>query len=90
MKNLISIKDEIRNFILNSSYLPEDKVNNETLIFIQGILDSMGFITLINYLEESFSIKTNDDDLVETNFESINAIADFVFRKIKAEQTVEQ
>lgn len=86
MEDLISIKDKIRHFIRKSSYLPEDKVNNETMIFFQGILDSMGFITLINFLEESFSLKVNDDDLVEINFESVNAIADFVVRKLHAEK----
>lgn len=84
MEDLIYIKAEIRHFILKSSYLPEDQVKNETQIFVQGILDSMGFITLINFLEESFSITANDSDLMETNFESVNSIADFVVRKLKA------
>ena len=90
MENLISIKDKIRHFILKSSYLTEDKVNNETMIFFQGILDSMGFITLINFLEESFLLKANDEDLVETNFESVNAIADFVARKLQVEKLQNQ
>jgi len=90
MENLINIKDKIRYFILKSSYLSEDKVNNETMIFFQGILDSMGFITLINFLEESFLLKANDDDLVETNFESVNAIADFVVRKLHTEKVLDE
>jgi acyl carrier protein len=81
MEDIINIKSKIRQFILKASYLPEDQIKNETMIFVQGILDSMGFITLINFLEESFSVKANDNDLVETNFESIDAIADFVVRK---------
>lgn len=90
MENLISIKDKIRHFILKSSYLTDDKVNNESMIFYQGILDSMGFITLINFLEESFLLKANDDDLVETNFESVNAIAEFVVRKMYAEKVLDK
>ena len=88
MEDLTFIKGKIRNFILKSSYLPEDKVKNDTLIFVQGILDSMGFITLINYLEESFSLVANDNDLVETNFESVNAIADFVVKKLHPEKVL--
>jgi acyl carrier protein len=41
----------------------------------------MGFVVLITYLEENFGIKTSDSDLVEENFESINAITDFIVRK---------
>lgn len=72
---------------MKSSYLPEDNVKNETMIFVQGILDSMGFITLINFLEETFPLKAYDNDLVESNFESVNAIADFVVRKMQVGKT---
>ena len=42
----------------------------------------MGFIMLITFIEEEFGIKTNDSDLTEENFESINAVTDFISRKI--------
>ena len=90
MDELSKIKDKIRLFIVKSSYLSEDAVKNETLVFMQGILDSMGFINLINFLEESFSLKVNDSDLVETNFESVNAIADFVTKKLHVEKVLNQ
>jgi len=48
----------------------------------------MGFISLISFLEEIFSVKVNDDELLESNFESINAISDLVARKLHTEQTV--
>jgi hypothetical protein len=38
----------------------------------------MGFIMLITFLEEEFGIKTVDSDLIEENFESINAISEFI------------
>jgi acyl carrier protein len=90
MDKLTFIKDKIRYFIIKSSYISEDMVKYDTLIFMQGILDSMGFINLINFLEDSFSLKVNDNDLVETNFESVNAIADFVARKIHVEKLQDQ
>lgn len=88
MEELIYIKEKIRHFIIKSSYVSEETVKDDTLIFMQGILDSMGFINLINFLEESFSLKVNDNDLVETNFESVNAIAGFVTKKLYPEMVV--
>ena len=88
MKDLIEIKGEISQYIIRSSYLENEQVKNDTLIFEQGILDSMGFISLISFLEEIFSVKVNDDELLESNFESINAISDLVARKLHTEQTV--
>ena len=52
------------------------------LVFKEGFVDSMGFMTLITYLEEEFGISTSDADLLEENFESINAISDFVMKKL--------
>ena len=82
MDNTLKIQENIKRFILKTSYISEDQVNNDTLIFQQGIMDSMGFISIINFIEESFSITASDNDLLESNFESINAIANFVYRKL--------
>lgn len=88
MEELIYLKEKIRLFIIKSSYVPEETVKTDTLIFMQGILDSMGFINLINFLEESFSLKVNDNDLIETNFESVDAIAEFVKKKLYPEMII--
>ena len=82
MDNTLKIQEKIKQFILKTSYISYDQVNNDTLIFQQGIMDSMGFISIINFIEESFSITASDNDLLESNFESINAIANFVSRKL--------
>lgn len=84
MINSIELRDKIRQFILKTSYVPTEQVNDDTLIFEQGIMDSMGFISIISFLEESFSVVALDSELVESNFESINAIADYVSRKLQA------
>jgi acyl carrier protein len=82
MENMNMIKNEIRKFITETTYAPEDQVQNDTLIFAQGIFDSMGFIALINFVEEKFAIKAKDSELVEENFESIDAIAGYIERKL--------
>jgi acyl carrier protein len=81
MENILEIKDRIRQFIVDTTFAPKDLVKNETLIFVEGIFDSMGFVSLINFIEESFSIKAKDSELLEDNFESINAIARFIESK---------
>lgn len=82
MENLIEVKDKIRQFIVETTFAPSDQVKDETLIFIDGIFDSMGFISLINFIEETFAIKAQDSELLEDNFESINAIARFLDSKL--------
>ena len=73
--------EKIRNYIVQTSHADANKIKDESLIFKEGFFDSMGFIMLITFLEEEFGIKTVDSDLIEENFESINAISEFIQRK---------
>lgn len=75
-------KETIKNYIKENTFKEADKIQEDTLIFQEGFFDSMGFVMLIDFLENKFGIKTNDDDLIEENFESINAINQFVERKL--------
>lgn len=75
------IIDKIKSFVQQSTYADLEKIQNNTLLFKEGYFDSMGFISLIAFIEEEFDIKTVDADLIEENFESIDAIAGFIGRK---------
>ena len=81
MVDILQISDKIRQFIIKTSYVSADQVKDDTLIFEQGIMDSMGFISIIGFLEDTFNVSPLDDELVEVNFESIDAITNFVKRK---------
>ena len=76
-----AIREKVKEYIQQATFVEKDKIKNDSLIFKEGYFDSMGFVVLITYLEENFGIKTSDSDLVEENFESINAISDFIKRK---------
>ena len=82
MEKTIEIKDKIRQYIIETTYASPDQVKDESLIFVEGIFDSMGFVLLINFIEETFAIKAKDSELLEDNFESINAMANFVASKL--------
>lgn len=77
----VEIKEKVKNYVLQAVYAEKEKIKDNSLIFKEGYFDSMGFMVLISFLEEEFGIKTNDSDLLEENFESIDAISDFVTRK---------
>ena len=72
---------EVQKFIIDNTYGDNNKILQDTLIFKEGYFDSMGFVSLIAFLEETFTIETNSEDLVEENFESINAIVNYVITK---------
>jgi acyl carrier protein len=76
------IKEKVNQYVLGAVYAEKEKVKNNSLIFKEGYFDSMGFMMLIAFLEEEFKIKITDTDLVEENFESIDAITSYVSRKL--------
>jgi acyl carrier protein len=79
--NTIQIEGIIFEYIRKSTHIDVSKITKETLLFREGIFDSMGFVLLIDFLEENFGIKASDVDLVEENFESVKAITHYVQRK---------
>ncbi len=50
----------------------------------EGILDSMGIMKLLSFLEENFSIRLNENELTPENFETIEAVALMVADKLPA------
>lgn len=81
--NQTMITDKIRSYVLEETFADNGKINNDSLVFKEGYFDSMGFVRLVSYLENEFGISIGDEDLVEKNFESINAISNFVSSRAK-------
>jgi acyl carrier protein len=77
----ITIREKVNQYVLQHTFAEQDKIKDDSLIFKEGYFDSMGFIMLITFIEDEFALKTNDSDLIEENFESINAITAYILRK---------
>jgi acyl carrier protein len=81
----MSISEMIRDFItkeLMHGSLPSALADDDQLVE-SGIIDSLGVMALLTFLDEKFSIQVSGDDLIPENFASIKAIADLVERQKK-------
>jgi acyl carrier protein len=83
MSQTPTIEDRIREFVLKQFPLarknglkPGDKWLEN------GLLDSLGILDLVHYLENEFSIQASDEELVPENFESLSTVVEFAQRKI--------
>ena len=81
MEGTETIQQELFNYVRENTYKDVSNLEAGTMLFIEGILDSMGFALLLDFLEEKFAIKAQDSDLVEENFESVQAITKFIQKK---------
>ncbi len=47
----------------------------------QGIIDSTGILQLVEFVEQEFGVKIDDEDLIPDNLDSINRLIAFVDKK---------
>jgi acyl carrier protein len=76
------VNTQIRKFILEKFPLArKQRVKDSDALLETGILDSLGVLDLVNFVEQEFSIGVSDDELVPENFQTIDRIAAFVESK---------
>ncbi len=81
MKTIEEIKKDLFEYVKENTFKETSTLTNDTKLFVEGIFDSMGFVMLLEFLEDTYSVTASDGELVEENFESIDSIADFVVTK---------
>ena len=77
-------KSRVRSFI-NENFLVASDVqlgDADSLLQLQ-IVDSTGFLELVNFLEAQYGIKVGDDEMVPENLESLDNIEQFLKRKLQ-------
>ena len=85
MLQTVDTTTRIREWILgNFPAAQEQGIGPGDSLFDTGIVDSLGVLEIVMFLETEFGVAALDDDMVPDHFESIEAIARFVGRKIAA------
>ena len=76
-------KGRIKMFIVeNFLFGNAEGLMDDTSFLEDGIIDSTGVLELVNFLEEEFSIKVEDEELVPENLDSINNLSAYLQKKI--------
>jgi acyl carrier protein len=56
-------------------------VDSNTLLLEEKVIDSMGVIELVAFLEETYKVEFMDDDLTVDNFKTIGSISNLIVRE---------
>ncbi|MDE5423387.1 acyl carrier protein [Ancylomarina sp. DW003] len=86
MKEIQDVKMKILQYILEATSSIENDIKDNTLLFDEGLFDSMGLLFLIDFIRDEFKVETKDDELVVENFSSINSIAAFILNKLELKE----
>jgi acyl carrier protein len=49
----------------------------------KGIIDSLGIMKLVVFIEETFGIEVIDEEIIPENFQTINMMVKFIEQKIQ-------
>jgi methoxymalonate biosynthesis acyl carrier protein len=77
----MSRKDEIRDFLENQ--IVGKKVANDHPLFASGVIDSLGHMKLISFLEKQYQLVFTMDELQWEKFATIDLIDALVAGKLK-------
>jgi acyl carrier protein len=75
----VRTRARIRRFVRERAVLGGEEPTDDPLR--DGLLDSLALEALILFLEETFEVRIEDEDTVEENFESIDAVVALVEAK---------
>jgi acyl carrier protein len=82
MSNTNHVNDRVRNFIVGKFPMARKRaIGAGDNLLETGVVDSLGILELVTFMEKEFSLKISDDELTAENFASIERIAAFIEAK---------
>ena len=76
------ITESVRQFVVSNFPSVKNRVlHNDDPLLENGIVDSLGVLDIVSFLESEFGITAVDEELIPENFRTIQAIAGYVERK---------
>ncbi len=76
----MDVRAQLRDFIVDNFMMGQDgtALTDAGSLLELGIIDSTGVLELVGFLEETFQITVEDDDLVPNNLDSVDNLVKYV------------
>lgn len=77
------IHAKVRQYMLQNYLFTEDEaaLDDKVSFLDSGLVDSTGMMEVIFFLEETFGIKVEDEEMVPENLDSVENLIRFIGRK---------
>ncbi len=83
MPTAITLSQEIREFVVsNFLYGQEQTLMDNDSFLAKGIVDSTGVLQLVTFLEETYGITVEDEELTPEYLDSISSVSAYLCRKM--------
>jgi 2-hydroxymuconate-semialdehyde hydrolase len=78
-----ALTDFIRQDLLHGRAV---KLDEELDLLSAGVIDSLGILRMVAFMEERFGVKVPDEDVVFENFQNIRVMAEYIAQRKPAVQ----
>ena len=78
----VGIRARIRTFISENFFV--EGFADDASFLREGILDSLGMLELVGFLEREYQLRVAETELVPENLDSLNRASAFVERKLQS------
>ncbi|HDD24322.1 MAG TPA: acyl carrier protein [Chloroflexi bacterium] len=78
-----STQTMVRNYILENFLFSDNQsdLTDEVSFLEEGIVDSTGVLELVMFVEETFGIRVEDEEIIPDNFDSVAKLSRYVEKK---------
>ena len=76
------MQHRVKQFIKETFFV--DDIAEEESFLVSGIIDSLGILQLVGFVESVAGIRVPDTDLLPENFDSVARIAAYIERQLRA------
>lgn len=78
-----AIAQQIHEFVVENFLFGQERPLSEDDSFAEeGIVDSTGVLQLVTFLEDTYGITVEDEELAPENLDSIRSVTTFLWRKM--------
>ena len=80
------IKIQIRQYVAENLLFSDNGIglSDDESFLDAGIVDSMGVLELVTFVEERFAIEVPDEEIVPDNFDSVDKLAAYIDGRLPA------
>jgi acyl carrier protein len=79
----MDIRQQIRSYIAETFLFNDEgfDLEDDASFLDEGVIDSMGVLELIMFIEETFGFSVEDEEIKPDNFDSVNKLYDYIQQK---------
>lgn len=77
-----TMHERLKQFIVQTFPVARSfQLRDEDLLLDKGVLDSLGILDLVTFVEKEWHVSLSDEDLIPDHFQSIACLANFLQTK---------